>query len=258
MWWGRGRHDRPITEFRSTGARHDGAGPDIVSTDHQLYQRLHSALDPGCVSGAMVLRARPQAAKLMIVWCVITLVALYAPTTIQRRFISGVHVPIAILAGLGICRVWMPGVGIPQGDGRGPISSLPALHPRSRARDHRVTLAHTPDFFLSTDESQALAWLEDHAKPDGVVLSSPELGAFVPAFTSQRVVVGHWAETVDFAGTAEKVKRMYATAADSTALCAALTQWGVSYVLVGPRRTAYRGQRTRLRTSCQSYAGRTL
>jgi len=192
-------------------------------------------LIPAAYGAIWAIRARPQAGKVMLVWILVTLLAVYAPTTIQRRFVSGAHVPLAILAGLGICRVWMPRWGLMRRWAWAYLVLTCLTSVVIVLIVTRVTLANSASFFLSAEESQALAWLQEHAPPDGVVVSSPELGAFIPAFTSQRVVVGHWAETVDFAATSLQVQRFYSTASSSPALCPELTEWGANYLLVGPR-----------------------
>jgi uncharacterized membrane protein len=48
-------------------------------------------------------------------------------------------------------------------------------------------------------------------------------------------VVGHWAETVDIKDALPRVMRFYSAGTNSFQRCADIEDWGVTYVLVGPR-----------------------
>jgi hypothetical protein len=189
------------------------------------------------VGAAWAMHRRSNADIWMLGWVVMTAIALYSPTTLQRRLSQGLHLPLAFLAGLGICRVWIP---------RWPIARrwlysrlvLVAMLPTTFVLIGLFAggaVVHSPKLFISGGEEQALEWLRREAKPDGVVLSSPELGAFIPAFTSQRAVSGHGMETMDADATEFRVRHFFATTTLPAVRQAALAEWDVSYVLLGPR-----------------------
>ena len=129
---------------------------------------------------------------LLLAWIVVTVPLLYAPFPLQRRWSLGLHIPIGLLAALGLSQmvrgVWARRAII--------VATIPTsilivavLIGGAVARD--------PHIYLTTDEYAALTWLHDHAHFDDVVLAAPETGAFIPAFAGQRVVYGHPYETVD-------------------------------------------------------------
>jgi hypothetical protein len=97
------------------------------------------------------------------------------------------------------------------------------------------TVARHPKLFLSSTEAEALSWLRQQVPTEGVVLSSTELGAFVPAFTNQRVVSGHGFETVEAKTTEARVRQFYLTATPSAERRKMLAEWDVDHVLLGPR-----------------------
>jgi hypothetical protein len=73
-----------------------------------------------------------------------------------------------------------------------------------------AALAGEPRFYLSDGEWAALAWLRDRGRPDAVVLCSPRLGLFVPAWAGQPVVYGHPFETVDAGEREAQVEAFFA------------------------------------------------
>jgi len=97
------------------------------------------------------------------------------------------------------------------------------------------TLVHNPKLFFSADEDRAFRWLQTEAPPDGVVLSSTELAAFIPAYTSQRAVSGNDFLTVNAKVTEQQVNRFYSLKIHSDERRALLAEWRADYVLLGPR-----------------------
>jgi asparagine N-glycosylation enzyme membrane subunit Stt3 len=137
------------------------------------------------------------------------------------------HVPIGILAAIGLTEIvrakWprraLIGVTL--------LTSLfieLALFGGAAARDPRI--------YLSTDEAAALTWLQANAPREAVVLASPEMGGFIPAFAGQRVVYGHPYETVDAQAREQQVKGFFAGTLDQMQL---LRDAAAAYVIVGPR-----------------------
>jgi len=49
--------------------------------------------------------------------------------------------------------------------------------------------------FLTADEFQGLMWIESNTESDSVILASPDMGLFIPAYTGRRVWYGHPFET---------------------------------------------------------------
>ncbi len=181
------------------------------------------------------LRHKTNTGRLLLIWCLLTAVCIYAPTSLQRRLISGVHIPLAILAGFGIHEVWMARYKLSKLFAYLYLVSTCVVSLFLVAGYTRDVLARDPRLFVTANEYRAFEWLSGNAPYDAVVLSSPKLGSFIPAFTAQRVVVGHWAETVDMKDALPRVMRFYSAGANSFQRCADIEDWGVNYVLVGPR-----------------------
>jgi uncharacterized membrane protein len=93
-------------------------------------------------------------------------------------------------------------------------------------------------YYLHRDEIAALRWLERNAQPDDVVLSSLELGQYVPAETGAHAFLAHWAQTVDFYGKSEMVSRFFDSQTSEAERLQIVTDYDVDFILLGPAERA--------------------
>lgn len=183
---------------------------------------------PGAIAAA---RRKSDIDLLLLAWVGVTSLLLYAPFALQRRFSLGLHVPLAILAAMGLFQVargrkWAMGAALAA---TLPTTVLVVVLALSGG------LQRNPKLFVSADEAAALDWLREHASPDTVVLASPEMGMFVPAWSGSRVVYGHPFETVDAERTKSRVETFFAAGTSDAERAAMLSEWNVSFVFAGPR-----------------------
>jgi len=185
---------------------------------------------------------------LLLGWVGTTLVGMYLPLTLQRRLSLGLGVPIGILAGLGYwrwVRLW------PWGRRRRSLSWLvvgfSALTPVFLLMAAMV--APLPFSYLSDGEWRALEWLRENGRRDAVVLCAPQTGAFIPAWSDQRVVYGHPFETVDAERRQAQVMAFWTGEMDAATRTAFLRESRVRYVFAGPRERAIAGCGARM-TGC--------
>jgi hypothetical protein len=164
---------------------------------------------------------------LLLSWILMTLPLLYAPFPLQRRLSLGLHVPIGILGAIGLTEIVRA-----KWPRRALIGVMLLTSLFIELALFGGALAHDPHIYLSTNEAAALNWLQQNASPDAVVLASPELGGFIPAFAGQRVVYGHPFETVDAKRREQLVKDFFADTIDRAQV---LQDNAVTYIVVGPR-----------------------
>jgi len=164
--------------------------------------------------------------QLPIIWMVAALLLLVFPFNLQRRFMLGMYVPVAILAGYAL-------MGL---DINGFKKGWMALFLVSILTNILVVVAgifgslqKEPAIFLTQDEFAALQWIRLHTEPYAVILASPEMGRFIPAHTGRRVLYGHPFETVDAAKQERIVLEYYAGDANE------LQPVEFEYVFFGPR-----------------------
>lgn len=187
-------------------------------------------------------RCQKEKNRLLLAWVLSAPFLLYIPFSLQRRLITGLHVPLAILAAVGLSRY---------------ISS-------TRLRKALVALTmptnlfllviftlgasgHGYPFYLHIDEKRAMDWLRVEASPEEIVLAwpgeatapgaapFPGTALFIPVWAGNRVLYGHPFETVK---AGEKYAEAHAffeektTAAERERI---LRENGIDYVFFGPQ-----------------------
>ncbi|MCB9009656.1 MAG: hypothetical protein H6656_20215 [Ardenticatenaceae bacterium] len=196
---------------------------------------------------------RPQFAILWV-WILTAALLLYSPLLPQRRFIQGVHVPLAVLAAAGFVQIVLPRWQ------NGRFWQKVVAHPRYTTPKlrrfvimifllgmslsniylwldvSRIAALTQPDlFFRPAVEMEAINWLRESGVQTAVVLGSYETGNLVAAQAGQRVMLGHWAETVDFAGKETAVTQFFTAETDNAWRQNLLREFGIDYVWFGPR-----------------------
>jgi len=97
---------------------------------------------------------------------------------------------------------------------------------------------HDANLYLSIEEARALEWITEHSPADALVLASPDMGIFIPAHTSRRVIYGHPYETIYADQEMAFVERLYAGGNSPDERETLLVARGVDYIFYGPREQA--------------------
>ena len=192
---------------------------------------------PLAVIGAVSLwreKSHP-ARRLLIVWLVLGLVLIYAPFSLQRRFMLGLFVPAALLAVFGVAYVR-------QRFNRPLKWLVPALLALSLLTNVLLMLillggavTHAPELTLTRDEVHAAEWIAENTAPDALVLASPQIGQWLPGLTGRRVIYGHPYETVNAMEEQAAVESVFRKPVEVTKDDPRLVERGVSYIFYGPR-----------------------
>ncbi len=218
-------------------------------------------------------RERPRL-LLPLCWAGVNLPLLYLPVSFQRKLAEGLHIPLCMLAALGLVMVIAqrlaappretepePGV-LPAGERRraaarvaGPapgrvallIAAAVVLTMPSNAlfvagcmdnveSNNRALLGVLqPPIYLSFDEVRALDYLGAHAVEDDIVLCSSLTGSYVPTRAPCLVFAGHWAETLHFADAVAFVAKFLTPGRNARVLSGALEAVGATWVIYGPQ-----------------------
>ncbi len=196
---------------------------------------------------------RPETAVLWI-WVVAAALLLYAPLNPQRRFVQGVQAPLAILSALGFVdvllphlarsRPWQKLVANPRYSTEGMFRLLIAGFLLFMSLSNLYVLASVstsavvqqPDpLFRSADELDAVQWVRANLPETAVILTAYQSGNYIAGQGAARVVLGHWAETVDYEGKTAVVNEFFNAETDNTRRQAILQTYNVSFLWHGPR-----------------------
>jgi hypothetical protein len=247
----------PIGPILITGSAATGAAP-VMLYDLYVYrtnpalaawsaQNLTLSLPPWdyalsyglvfllALGGTVVAFRRRRSSDLFLLsWVGSVVILLYVPFALQRRFITGLHVPLVLLALAGLERIIWPRIrasrrklvtGLIIGSTvlTNVFVPLVAVVGVSQGRHPLV---------MTRDEAAAYTWLHDHTAWTDTVLAPVESGQFVPAWAGNRVVYGHPFETIDAEAKEAEVNQFYGTDATTAERRALLERYGVRYVLL--------------------------
>lgn len=149
----------------------------------------------------------PESSEWLVLgWAVIGILLVYLPFDLQRRLITGLHIPLCLLAALGLSR-WLASSRFRLSRRRQITTTMVALGalgtlfvwviPLLAILQSPAPSETTALLFMRREEMAAFAWLRENAAHDAVVLASPRVGMFIPAQTGTRVFYGHPFETVE-------------------------------------------------------------
>ncbi|MCB8942187.1 MAG: hypothetical protein H6658_00280 [Ardenticatenaceae bacterium] len=196
---------------------------------------------------------RPLTAILWL-WILAVALLLYAPLGPQRRFVQGVHVPLAILATAAFTQLFLPRwqqsklwqhlLTKPRYNQPGltrlttliflafmSFSNLYVLASVSTS-----SLIQRPDpLFRPADELEAANWLAQNGEETAVLIGDMQTGNYIAAHTPVRVILGHWAETVDYETKQALVSQFYSTTTSHTWRQDLIQQYHIRYIWYGPR-----------------------
>jgi len=180
----------------------------------------------------------PKSWSLFLVWVGLGLILMYLPWSLQRRFVIGFYIPLAGLSTIGM-------EIISQGRPRRYRFLVAAVFILAIPTNIIVLLAgfqatHTHDsqIYLTQPELKGLVWIEENTTPNDLVLSSPEMGLFIPPYTGRQVIYGHPFETVDAENEEKAVIDFFSGQMSETQMRDFVVDREVDYIFVGPREFA--------------------
>lgn len=175
----------------------------------------------------------------MALWFALGVGLLFLPLGLQRRFLIGIYIPVAVLGVMG-------------------FSSLVNCRSPNTHRIYRLLgiiliiliiptnllillsgkyAVETQDrhVYLWQDERKAFSWLEANTAADALILASPETGLFIPAYTGRRVLYGHPFETVNAIEEEERLLAIFSGKMSKTELENFVESRSIDYLFLGPR-----------------------
>jgi hypothetical protein len=187
--------------------------------------------------GLLAMRQKSPAIGVSITWILAAFLLAYSPLLIQRRFLLGITVPLAIVSTWTLMKLFENGE-----------SKIPNLN-RLRASlvllfiliascsaiclslGRAIYLQTRPaDFFYPANIDDAVQWLNQHAQTDDFVLASEQTAQIVAQKTGLRVYYGHELETLNFSAKQENVISFYKNTQPEDWIKGTLVKW----VIYGP------------------------
>jgi hypothetical protein len=195
---------------------------------------LSPALHLAMLGAWQAVKQKSREARPAIIWALLAVILVNLPLGLQRRFLIGIFIPLAILAVIALRHL--------LGKPRSGLLALQLLVILSLPSNLVVLLAgwqgiasRDDRIYLSGDEIDAFRWIETNTENRALILAGPESGLFIPGWTGRRTIYGHPFETVDAQAEKELVEKYYSGSMSAQEARAMIEQRSVDYVFSGPR-----------------------
>jgi len=192
---------------------------------------------------------------LPVLWAIVVALLLYAPLKQQRRMVEGVHVPLSLLAAVGLYGYYLPRLEASPTVRRLATLRGGAYSPRRMknfvlfvaivltipsnlyilASLAATAVVHPFPFFHERAENEAIDWLGIETRPTDTVLAAYGTGSYIPSRICHRVFAGYWAETAHFEAKIEMIDRFFQSNTPDPWRRELLKEYGIGYLFYGPR-----------------------
>lgn len=169
--------------------------------------------------------------KILIAWFVLGLILLYIPLNLQRRFMMGIYIPVGILGGMAFLEI--NASKKPFWSALLFLTILPTNLIILMSSMFGV-MTKDPVLYLHRDEIQVMEILRQD-KTTKVVLSGPDSGLFIPAFSGKKVIYGHPYESIYSEERQELVTDFFESVYSLEEELKILDDYQVDRVYFGPR-----------------------
>lgn len=193
--------------------------------------------------GGVVWSVRQRTNGFLPTWVGVNALLLYAPFSLQRRLVTGLHIPLCILAAVGLFRYVLPRRALLRNVLIAltlPTNILLLVASTGGAARHEHPL------YIYRDEKEALDWLRENTAPHEVVLAwpgedssgpfpFPGNGLLIPAWAGNRVLYGHPFETIEAEEKRAQALTFFAGETAAPVRREILERYDVDYVFYGPQ-----------------------
>lgn len=181
---------------------------------------------------------------LVLSWVISSFILLYAPLFFQRRLSEGLHLPLSILATVGLLSlaqlisraiivkakkiVYLGVITI-------LISFLSFSSLAMVIRDINVISADNLSFYLhhlQPEELAGLTWLKTHTQPADVILANHFYGNLLPGISGRKTYLGHKVQTQNFDQKIAEVNK-FLLEKDSIKAAQFLKDRQINYIFLG-------------------------
>ncbi len=152
---------------------------------------------------------------IVIFWLGINLIAIYLPFSFSGRFISGLYLPISLLAAVGLEKIWLNWIHTRTGKQSAFYRNLTLLLtlPSTILFITYFTMVinsyHIFPYYNKQIELDTAAWLAEVTTDEDLLMAEFPMCNLLPRYGKGRVFSGHFDLTVDMEGKSELVKNSF-------------------------------------------------
>ncbi len=195
-----------VLSYRGDPIWETWAGTVTSSPEFSFFLSGFGLLVPLAAWGtALAWKRGDRALILIIAWLACGVVLPYLPLISQRRLMQGINIPIALLAAYALGEGLFPLLRFKRGWGETGILALSAgvTFFMSLSVLMYLLLSVAPlveklfPYYISLERAHAHEWLNKNTDRDDVVMCGYTSAMMIPGMAGNRVVLGHWAETIN-------------------------------------------------------------
>jgi len=142
---------------------------------------------------------RERNKRIFIFWAGIGLLLIFVPWSLQRRFLTGLYIPLAGLSAEGI--KWIKNRGVFRHTTLVAVWFL-LIFPTNiiiLTSGMQAVITREEAIYIPRDFTQVLAWINENTREDDLILAGTRESLYIPSETGRRVIYGHPFETVQAA-----------------------------------------------------------
>ena len=142
---------------------------------------------------------RERKKRIFIFWAGIGLLLIFIPWSLQRRFLTGLYIPLAGLSAAGIS--WIKDRGVFRHSTLIAVWFLLILPTNViiLTSGMQAVITREETIFAPRDFTQVLAWINENTSENDLILAGTRESLYIPPETGRRVIYGHPFETVQAA-----------------------------------------------------------
>ena len=227
----------------------------------RLGQPLLALLGFGIISllafyryeGIKNLKERDNGYIFVVAWALTSCVLILAPSNIQRRLLLGMQIPLSILAAEAVYSDILPRLAqvgwLARFFGQASVARQQRL---TRLLVGALLLLAIPtnlcvlggivyrqkvaaEGCLTTDEVQALKWLETKTGRGEVVLASYDIGNYIPRVSGNSTFIGYYHLTANYVKKVARMNQFFKPEANRDERMAFLREYNIRYIYIGER-----------------------
>ena len=163
-------------------------------------------------------------------WVAASLILIFIPWNLQRRFLTGIYIPLAGLSVFGIevlvkkISMKFQVIAILLFCLILPTNVIVLLSGIQAAAEQ------DPTIFISSSIAEGLEWLNGNSEQDAIVLANEKIGLFIPSITGRKIIYGHPFETIYAEEEKAFVEQIFQDELSLETNQAQLAQKGVDYI----------------------------
>jgi hypothetical protein len=139
----------------------------------------------------------------LLLWVAGQLVLIYGPwIPFARRLTEGLHIPLALLASIGLITLIKNVIGRYVVVGILALTAISfviyevRINQTELVQDRVRGFLETETFTVPQSYADGFSWLRENTTEQDVVLSAPSNGPLINGFTGRRIFTGHWGQTI--------------------------------------------------------------